>query len=167
VAERGKSPEPGAKKDELSLKGGDAERTVETERDRGRAAEKPSEVPVKGWKDILWRVYQQISEDRVLSVAAGVTFYALLALFPGITAFVSLYGLFADAGTVSDHLAKLSGILPAGALDIIGEQVRRVASKPTGSLESRSRKFGFLIRRLSRGVAAWVGSWQPAQRKGG
>ncbi len=134
VAERGKSPEPGAKKDELSLKGGDAERTVETERDRGRAAEKPSEVPVKGWKDILWRVYQQISEDRVLSVAAGVTFYALLALFPGITAFVSLYGLFADAGTVSDHLAKLSGILPAGALDIIGEQVRRVASKPTGSL---------------------------------
>src|SRR5829696_9471803 len=105
VAERGKSPEPGAKKDELSLKGGDAERTTETERDRGRAAETPSEVPVKGWKDILWRVYQQISEDRVLSVAAGVAFYALLALFPGITAFVSLYGLFADAGTVSDHLA--------------------------------------------------------------
>ena len=105
VAERGKSSEPGAKKDELSLKGGDAERTAETERDRGRAAETPSEVPVKGWKDILWRVYQQISEDRVLSVAAGVTFYALLALFHGITAFVSLYGLFADAGTVSEHLA--------------------------------------------------------------
>ena len=123
VAERGRSSEAGAKKDELSLRGGDAARLAETERDRGRAAETPSEVPVKGWKDILWRVYQQISEDRVLSVAAGVTFYALLALFPGITAFVSLYGLFADAGTVSDHLAKLSGILPAGALDIIGEQV--------------------------------------------
>jgi membrane protein len=133
-AERGKSPEPGAKKDELSLKGSDAERTAETERDRGRAAETPSEVPIKGWKDILWRVYHQISEDRVLSVAAGVTFYALLALFPGITAFVSLYGLFADAGTVSDHLAQLSGVLPAGALDIIGEQVRRGASKPAGSL---------------------------------
>ncbi len=70
----------------------------------------------------------------MLSVAAGVTFYALLALFPGITAFVSLYGLFADAGTMSDHLAKLSGILPSGALDIIGEQVRRIASKPAGSL---------------------------------
>ena len=56
VTERGKSPEPGAKKDELSLKGGDAERTAETERDRGRAAETPSEVPVKGWK------FDQLSE---------------------------------------------------------------------------------------------------------
>ena len=112
VTERGVTPEPGAKNDELPLKGGDAERTAETERDRGRAAETPSEVPIKGWKDILGRVYQQISEDRVLSVAAGVTFYALLALFPGITAFVSLYGLFADAGTVSDHLAQLSGSCP-------------------------------------------------------
>ena len=56
MAERGKSSEAGAKKDELSLRGGDAARLAETERDRGRAAETPSEVPVKGWKDILWRV---------------------------------------------------------------------------------------------------------------
>ena len=134
VDETGKSPRPGAKKDALSLKGAEAEQAAATEPDRGRTAETPSQIPAKGWKDILWRVYAQIGEDRVLSVAAGVTFYALLALFPGITAFVSLYGLFADAGTVSDHLAKLSGILPSGALDIIGEQVRRIASKPAGSL---------------------------------
>jgi membrane protein len=134
VDETGKSPRPGAKKDALSLKGAEAEQAAATEHDRGRTAETPSQIPAKGWKDILWRVYAQIGEDRVLSVAAGVTFYALLALFPGITAFVSLYGLFADAGTVSDHLAKLSGILPSGALDIIGEQVRRIASKPAGSL---------------------------------
>ncbi len=134
VDETGKSPRPGAKKDALSLKGAEAEQAAATEPDRGRTAETPSQIPAKGWKDILWRVYAQIGEDRVLSFAAGVTFYALLALFPGITAFVSLYGLFADAGTVSDHLAKLSGILPSGALDIIGEQVRRIASKPAGSL---------------------------------
>ncbi|MFL5152319.1 MAG: YihY/virulence factor BrkB family protein [Microvirga sp.] len=134
VDETGKSPRPGAKKDALSLKGAEAEQAAANEPDRGRTAETPSQIPAKGWKDILWRVYAQIGEDRVLSVAAGVTFYALLALFPGITAFVSLYGLFADAGTVSDHLAKLSGILPSGALDIIGEQVRRIASKPAGSL---------------------------------
>ena len=134
VDETGKSPRPGAKKDALSLKGPEAEHAAATEQDRGRTAETPSQIPAKGWKDILWRVYAQIGEDRVLSVAAGVTFYALLALFPGITAFVSLYGLFADAGTVSDHLAKLSGILPSGALDIIGEQVKRIASKPAGSL---------------------------------
>jgi hypothetical protein len=60
---------------------------------RGRFAEGPSEIPVRGWKDILVRVYEGISEDRILANAAGVTYYALLALFPGIAALVSIYGL--------------------------------------------------------------------------
>ena len=47
-------------------------------------AEGPSEIPARGWKDILLRVYHGISEDRILLVATGVTFYALLAIFPGI-----------------------------------------------------------------------------------
>ena len=53
---------------------------------RGRTAEKPSDIPSPGWKDILWRVYEGISEDRILANAAAVTFYALLALFPAIAA---------------------------------------------------------------------------------
>src|SRR5262245_53148979 len=48
--------------------------------DRGRDAETPAEIPAKGWKDIAWRVYEGVQNDRVLLVAAGVTFYALLAL---------------------------------------------------------------------------------------
>jgi hypothetical protein len=60
---------------------------------RGRHADAPWQIPFRGWKDILWRTYQQIGEDRLLAVAAGVVFYALLALFPAITALVSLYGL--------------------------------------------------------------------------
>jgi len=63
---------------------------------RGRSAEKPSDIPARGWKDILWRVYAGISDDRILANAAAVTFYALLALFPAIAALVSIYGLFAD-----------------------------------------------------------------------
>ena len=101
---------------------------------RGRAASTPKEIPAKGWKDILWRVYEEINKDRVLSVAAGVTFYSLLALFPAIAAFISLYGLFADPATVNDHLATLSGFLPGGALEIIGDQVKRITSKPGGQL---------------------------------
>jgi membrane protein len=63
---------------------------------RGRSAEGPSEIPAPGWKDILLRVYNGISDDRILANAAGVTYYALLAVFPGIAAVVSIYGLFAD-----------------------------------------------------------------------
>src|SRR3954470_3552903 len=64
--------------------------------ERGRRAKRPSEIAKRGWKDILWRVYGGLVEDRILMNAAGVAFYALLALFPTFTAFVSIYGLFAD-----------------------------------------------------------------------
>jgi membrane protein len=70
----------------------------------------------------------------VFSVAAGVTFYALLAIFPAIAAFVSLYGLVADATTINQHLALLSGVLPAGAIEIIGEQVKSLTSKAGSTL---------------------------------
>lgn len=100
----------------------------------GRDAATPSEIPVRGWRDILMRTYSEIGDDRVLAVAAGVTFYALLALFPAIAALVSLYGLFADPNTISSQLDSLSTVLPGGATEIIGDQVKRIASKPGGSL---------------------------------
>ena len=81
---------------------------------RGRFAEGPSEVPARGWKDILLRVYNGISEDRILANAAGVTYYALLALFPGIAALVSIYGLFADPAPSSAISTRLRALHRAG-----------------------------------------------------
>src|ERR1700712_4878319 len=96
---------------------------------RGRRAVAPWQIPLKGWKDILIRTYQQLSEDRLLAVAAGVVFYGLLALFPAITALVSSYALFADSKTINDHLALLSGMLPAGSFSVVHDQVERVLAK--------------------------------------
>ena len=114
---------------------------------RGRHAEAPWQIPVRGWKDILWRTYQQIGEDRLLAVAAGVVFYGLLALFPAVTALVSLYGLFANASAINDHLSSLGDILPSSAVDIIHEQIIRLTSKGDTKLS-----FGFVV---GLGVALW------------
>src|SRR5207302_3646723 len=70
---------------------------------RGRGADAPTHIPWRGWKDILWRVYGDIGKHRLLLAAAGVTFYAMLAVVPAITALVSLYGLFAKASTINSH----------------------------------------------------------------
>lgn len=96
---------------------------------QGRHAERPREIPVAGWKSILWRVYEEMSDDRVTLVAAGVTYYLLLAMVPGLAAFVSLYGLFADPSTVSDHLAQLRAFIPGGGMDVLESQLKRLASK--------------------------------------
>ena len=95
---------------------------------RGRHAKAPWQIPWKGWKDIFWRTYQQIGEDRLLAVAAGVVFYGLLAVFPAVTALVSLYGLFASPAAISDQLALLSGILPDSAVEILREQIGRLTA---------------------------------------
>jgi membrane protein len=102
--------------------------------DRGRAAATPSDIPAKGWWDIGWRVVKGIQEDRVLLVAAGVTFYGLLALFPAVAALVSLYGLFTDPASISEQLRLLSGFLPDGALEVIGDQVKRISAQGQGNL---------------------------------
>lgn len=109
------------------------------ERARGRHAVGPTEIPPAGWGDILWRVWTKFNEDRVSLVAAGATFYLLLGLFPALAAFVSLYGFVADPVTVADHVAYLGGILPSGGIELIGDQLRRLAEQNDSSLS-----FGFI-----------------------
>jgi membrane protein len=108
----------------------DREETSAGQDDRGRTATHPGEIPAKGWKDIALRVYRGIGEDRILTIAAGVTYFTLLALFPGIAGLIALYGLYADAATISQHINTLAGVMPEGGLQIIREQVDRLASQP-------------------------------------
>jgi membrane protein len=102
--------------------------------DRGRSAERPSEIPARGWRDILWRVWAQIGHDNVSIVAAGVAFYAILAVFPAITAFVSLFGLFADPAAVQEQFASLQGVIPAEAWTLLDDQLSTVLSAEAQSL---------------------------------
>jgi len=114
---------------------------------RGRGASSPGQIPWRGWKDVLWRTYEQLQEDRLLAIAAGVVFYGLLALFPAVTALVSLYGLFAQSSNIQDQLAFLTTLMPAAAVSIVNEQIARVVSKGNAQLG-----FGFLV---GLGVALW------------
>jgi membrane protein len=86
-------------------------------------------IPWRGWKDILVRSYHEIQNDRLLALAAGVVFYSLVALFPAIAAGVSSYALFSDAATIGKHLSIAADIVPAGALDMLGEEISRIAAE--------------------------------------
>ena len=102
--------------------------------DRGRQASSPSDIPARGWKDILWRVYGNIGAHRILALAAGMTYYSLLAIFPAIAALVAIYGLFADPSTIAKHLDDVAGFFPGGAVDVAREQLTRVATKGNKTL---------------------------------
>ena len=111
---------------------------------RGREADRPTEIPIRGWKDIALRTYNEFTEDQIPMIAAGVTFYTLLALFPGIGAFVALYSLIADVAHAQKHVQAMSVIVPGGAISLIGDQMLRVAAAREGGL-SLAVLFGFLV----------------------
>ena len=123
--EKAKSP------DERTPGAGDS---VHPDDGRGRNANAPSEIPRKGWKDILLRVYRGISEDRILLIAAGVTFYLLLSIFPGLAALFSIYGLFGNPAEIAGHLDTLANIAPGGAMDVLRDEMIRLASKGGATL---------------------------------
>ncbi|HUO12633.1 MAG TPA: YihY/virulence factor BrkB family protein, partial [Caulobacteraceae bacterium] len=96
---------------------------------RGRCAQWPTSIPPLGWKDIFWRTYREMGRDRLPALAGGVTFYILLATFPAIAAFVSLYGIYnSDVTTVERQLGHLSNILPRDAVALLSNQMVRLAS---------------------------------------
>ncbi|MEN3381922.1 MAG: rane protein [Hyphomicrobiales bacterium] len=121
-----------------ALRAADEPRVLQQQRalepGRGRRAEAPTRIPWRGWKDILWRTYEEISEDRLLLIAAGVVFYAMLAIVPAITALVSMYGLFTSARTIGAQLNFLADVMPSGAYQLISEQIVRIAGNSDGKL---------------------------------
>ena len=78
------------------------------------------------WLKLIRRTVAEFNEDRIPVIAAGVTFFALLALFPAVAAFVALYGLFGDMSDAYKLLHVLRGVLPDGAVTVISDQVARI-----------------------------------------
>jgi membrane protein len=86
-------------------------------------------MPATGWKDTAWRVWQSLGEDHISLVSAGTAFFLLLAIFPALTAFVSMYGLVADPTSIQGQVETLRGIAPEAALEIIKTQLTRIVEQ--------------------------------------
>ncbi|RBI86431.1 hypothetical protein DRV85_06365 [Rhodosalinus halophilus] len=101
---------------------------------RGREARWPHRIPLKGWRDILWRIGARIGRDYVSLMAAGVAFFALVALFPAIAAVAALAAMFFEPGLVADQIEALRTIAPAAAVDVVESQATTITGRAEGSL---------------------------------
>ncbi len=97
------------------------------EADRGREAEAPTQVPARGWWDVLMRTKAEAKTDNVPLLAAGIAFYALLALVPALAAVVSIYGLAADPADIGRHVGDLLGAAPTEVRDLVETQLRSIS----------------------------------------
>ncbi|RZS91479.1 membrane protein [Motilibacter rhizosphaerae] len=104
------------------------------QRQPGAQAEKPTDIPAAGWKQILERAWKESKEDNVSLLAAGVAFFAFLAVFPAAIAAVTLYGLFADPTDVAKQADSLTSGMPADTRSLITRQLTAIAGEKSGAL---------------------------------
>lgn len=93
---------------------------------RGRLADDPTEIPARGWKDILRRTKSEVKEDRVSLMSAGVAFYALLAAVPALVAVVSIYGLVANPSTIDRQMNSWLGTAPREVRELLRTQLQSI-----------------------------------------
>ncbi len=108
--------------------------TPSTPGSRGRKAHRPLQLPIDGWRDVAVRTGKQVKSDNVLLMAAGVAFYALLALVPALVAIVSIYGLVADPAEVGTQVDDALSAAPAQVRDLVDEQLTSVTEQSSGGL---------------------------------
>jgi membrane protein len=129
--------------------------TPTPQQNRGRRATSPHQIPMPGWKDILVRTWSEVSDHNIFLVAGGVTYAVLLALFPGLAALVSIYGLLLDPAQVEKQVADLSHVLPPESTKMIGDELQNLVSASQGSLS------------ISAGVALLLALWSASRGMSG
>ena len=118
--------------------------------DRGRFANSPLEMPWRGWRDVLLRVWHESRHDNIALVAAGMAFYGLLSVAPSLAALISVYGLVVTPADVQEQITAVADYLPEDARSIVTTQLNDLASA-----EDRSLGWGIV---LSLGLSLWSAS---------
>jgi membrane protein len=106
----------------------------QSNRARGRDAARPQDIPARGWRDVLWRSWGEVSENNLFLIAGGVTYSVLLALFPALAALVALYGLVLDAGQIEQQVNALGEVLPEQSRQMLAGELHQLASSSNSAL---------------------------------
>ena len=141
-------------------------RAADAKQNRGRSAETPTQIPLRGWKDIAVRTYNEVNNNNIFLVAGGVTYALLLALFPSLAALVAIYGLLFDPNQVEQQVNSLSAVLPAQSTEMVGAQLHSLVEASTKSLGiSAIIALLFAFWSASRGMSGLISAFNIAYRQ--
>jgi membrane protein len=99
----------------------------------GADADKPTEIPRKGWLQVVKRGWAEAKADQVPLMAAGVAFYAFLAIFPLLMATVLIYSLVVPPDQIAAQIGQLTQGMPEDVSRLITEQITVASSQQTGA----------------------------------
>jgi membrane protein len=102
--------------------------------ERGREVEHPRQIPPRGWKDVLWRSWEDVNERNIFLAAGGVTYAVLVALFPALAALISIYGLVMNPSRIEQNFGSLSQALPPESQRLLLDEIHQLVSASNGKL---------------------------------
>jgi membrane protein len=90
---------------------------------RDRAPDKPTDLSKRTWMGTLKRTFREFKEDDLTLLAAALTYYGVLSLFPALLVLLSLLGL-AGTSTIDTLLQNLGSLTPSATRDVVTNAVR-------------------------------------------
>src|SRR3954454_1880538 len=100
----------------------------------GADADRPSDIPVRGWLQVAKRVKDEAKADNVSLLAGGVAFFALLAVVPLLVTVLAIWGIFASPSDVTNVIRDVMSGLPNSAQRLVTQQLRNIASRSNAGL---------------------------------
>lgn len=135
-------------------------------KDIGRYAEKPADMPWPGWRSILKRIYQTMSDADLSLRCAGVAFFSFLSIFPVLACFVLIYGLVSSRASVEQQLSAVQPFIPVSVFDILQERLVALLAQPESGLGiGLIVSFAIALWSGSRGTNALIGAISSAYRE--
>jgi membrane protein len=99
--------------------------------DDTRKPDSPTDVTKPSWKYIAKKTLREFTQDQCPDLAAALTYYAVLSLFPALLALVSLLGIFGDAEKTTAALLEIvRGIAPGSTVDTVSGPLRELTGSP-------------------------------------
>ncbi|WP_454697438.1 YihY/virulence factor BrkB family protein [Arthrobacter humicola] len=100
--------------------------------DDSRKPDRPTDVSKPSWKYIAKKTFREFTKDQCPDLAAALTYYGVLSMFPALLALVSLLGIFGQAEKTTAAMLEIAqGIAPGSTLDIIRQPVEELTSSST------------------------------------
>ncbi|MFE9650782.1 YihY/virulence factor BrkB family protein [Streptomyces sp. NPDC006365] len=90
-----------------------------------QAPDTPTDLPKRSWSAVLKGTLKEFKKDELTDRAAALTYYGILALFPGLLALISLVGIAGQAAT-REVLDNIRSLAPGAARDVLSNAVQQL-----------------------------------------
>jgi len=126
-----------------------------------RKPDTPGEVQKPSWKYALKKTLREFSADQCTDIAASLTYYAVLALFPALIALISLLGVFGQGERSVDTILDLvNEVAPGGTAEVLREPLEQFSSSPSAGI---ALVFGIVLAIWS--ASGYVGAFSRAMNR--